>query len=237
MIGRIAAAAGFERLGCLDAETEIPMTISAIRRFAKRHYLLLFVVLGLSCNAGAFADSPVVVDAAGHVVGYFVDQPGICNDPSTMPVYSFGGYLACFLTNGKADSSLQPPGTFGPFQAGYFSSPDCSGFDVQYAVQNAGQTQGGYVVSTSQGLMFAEIPAPIFLPTISAMWVGSPESGSCQAISPPILVSAALLFFVDRAYGILFNRAPYIPPLSVQTLPNTSLLDVIFFDPMDVEYP
>ena len=78
--------------------------------FIKR---LVFAWLLISSSL-TYSNSQIVVDAAGHAVGYWVDQSGICNSASTLPVYSFNGYLACFLDTGKADYSPQPPGTFGP---------------------------------------------------------------------------------------------------------------------------
>jgi len=191
-------------------------------------------VLLLLWIATAHANSQIVVDAAGHAVGYWVDQSGICNDVSTMPVYSFDGYLACFLDTGEADFLLQPPGTFGPFQGGLFSTPDCSG--SQYATQVAGPEGGGYVVATSQGLMVALMTGVNMTPVVSSIWVGSPESGSCTSVSPIQYSAAVLLFPFDYLSRHPFNPSPYLPPLTVQSLPNTALLDVIFFDSLDVEY-
>lgn len=209
------------------------------RCVVKLHLFSLLGVLIFLCTGNALADSPIVVDAAGHTVGYFVSQSGICNDATTIPVYSFDGYLACFLTTGKADFYLQPPGTFGPWQAGYFNAPGCASpyGKYEYALQVAGPTHGGYVVSTSEGLMYSSVDAPLLNLPIVSMWVGSPESGFCETVSPPLQTPMVPLFGVDQTFGYLFNRSPYRPPFSVQMLPNTSLMDVVFFDSMDVEYP
>jgi len=192
-------------------------------------------VLLLLSTAIARANSQIVVDASGHAVGYWASQSGICNDVSTLPVYSFNGYLACFLDTGLADYTLRPPGTFGPWEGGFFNTPDCSGSLAQYATQVAGPTEGGYVVATSQGLMGADINAPNMTPVISSIWNGAPGSGSCMSISNPIQYTAAVLLFPIGSLGA-FNPAPYRPPLTVVSLPNTALLDVIFFDTLDVEY-
>ena len=202
-------------------------------RFAK---FCVLVCLQLS-SLLSYADSPMLVDAAGRAVGYLVDDPGICNSASTRPVYSFNGYLACFLDTGKADYSLQPPGTFGPWQGGFFTTTDCSGEFTQYATQAAGQTLGGYVVATSQGLMGGESPedADIMDPFISSTWVGDPSDGTCVEYPMPIhYTTASLLFPAWRLEA--FNLSPYLPPFTVQSLPNIALLDVIFFDSLDVEY-
>jgi hypothetical protein len=205
-------------------------------RAASWRFYLVVAPLLLLCTAIAHANSQMAVDAAGRVVGYWVSQSGICNDASTMPVYNPEGYLACFMDTGFIDSSLQPPGTFGTWEGGFFSTPDCSGLFTQYATQVAGQTEGGYVVASSQGLMFAEIGAPNMTPVISSMWVGAPESGSCVPISPPIQYPAAVLLFPSPRNGSPFNPSPYRPPFSVESLPNTAVFDVIFFDSLDAEY-
>lgn len=184
------------------------------------------------CAPIAHANSPILVDAKGHAIGYFVNQSGICKDATTTPVYSFDGYLACFLDTGKADYSLQPPGTFGLWQGGFFTTPDCSGFDTQWATQVAGPLGGGYIVSTSQGLMGAT-GAIEQIESISGIW--DPQSGSCVPISPAANYFAVLLLPATTIEHYL-NPSPYLPPLTVQSLPATALEDVIFFDSMDVEY-
>lgn len=197
----------------------------------------LFAVFSFAFLFGhaAHANSPIVVDANGHAVGYLSDSD-MCPTGDAVAVYSKNSYLACFSFGASSAYALispyiLPPGDasiVGPVQGTrlYYSTTDCSGQAY------VGSYTGGFVLSTPIGILAARFVPGEYQPYFSVQYA----SPTC---SPDNSNSSYFLMPVDPATPQLtsFNPSPYKAPLMVEVLPDSVLDDVIFFDSFDESYP
>ncbi len=204
------------------------MDIKLLRR------LVCLGALSATClfaNA-ASANSPMLVDKAGRAIGYFLGSTQFCQSGNIEPVISAQGYIACLDTDtGRIDTQVRTPTSgVAVIAQTYFLAVDCSGAPYLSASADE-QFYGGEVVATYHlGLMY--LPSSAASQSLVMGGVGAP--GVCGGGgSSPLAVIAALS---NEFSATGFSSVPYSPPLNVAVLPDSALLDEIFFDHFDDSY-
>lgn len=186
--------------------------------------LRILTALLLVVSLPASAASPMLVDAAGHAIGYYVGSAG-CASAGDFSVYSRQNYLACFEPAGTMASSVVVPSQPVATSGIYYVSIDCTGQTYANTMES---TTGGFAflaATSGAASIYIVPPGASSFAYYNSYWDG----GTCLEFPPG---NQAWLTPIEPNVPELsgFSRVPYIAPLSIQVLPDSALDDVIFFD-------
>jgi hypothetical protein len=184
----------------------------------------------LIASSVAHANSPMVVDGAGRVLGYSWGDSRCYS--GSLGVLSKTNYFACYRPNGIMDNSLMPIGaTSNPVNGGlYYTATDCTS-PPMVNVESV-MVEGGFAFLNNYAGQFMAPPARKPYTTTAMAWTAT---GPCTTTSSPY---TAVFMNVDPSVLAVtgFSLSPNQSPLTVQILPDTAIDDVIFFDGFDGAY-
>jgi len=184
------------------------------------------VLLLIGAVRNVRADSPIVLDSAGHAVGYLTSS-SYCSSSTNVAVYTAQSYFACLIgSTGKVATGISPPGSQEILWPD-FVTIDCTGQPL------AATSATGFVVAVpSIGLLAADIADAAQLRSIGSMLLAP---SNCQKSAPSFRTDTVQLK-TARSLATGINPSAYVPPFSVRVLPDDVLGDVIFFDQFEQSY-
>ncbi len=195
--------------------------------------LLLLATLNAQALDKEPVASPMVVDAAGRVIGYLAAH-GCSADQgeSQFAFISATAYAGCVsAVSGRIGARLAPPGSSWLVQNDLgFKSPDCSG-QAMLCVPAAGYLAGGFIIRTRPGITYAAHGQQSELTGINSEIKGGYSEKCTPLVTPTQMSCVSASFFNAQELGVQWSN--YQAPLSIAVIDDNLLLDVIFFDGVD----
>jgi hypothetical protein len=187
----------------------------------------MYCLFLISMSFNSSGNEPILVDAAGRGIGYFVGiGPSICAFNYDYAVISKTGYLACITSSpAESDQAIYPPGlNSGINNTAYFLTSNCSG---QEYLQVNGDANGGYVIMDSNQQLV------MVLTGVSSTGTKFPNSkgfaGNCMSLFEAGSIDGTPALHNDPVVTGIFV-GPYKTPLTIQVTSDGILNDEIYFD-------
>ncbi len=193
---------------------------------------LTFGLLLLASAIPCAANSPMLADSSGRAIGYFLGNIEYCSGDDGA-VLTAQNYIACVrVGNGKIETGVRPFAN-SPTMIGnepFYISNDCSG-QAFVTASNSVSFAGGEVIATNfLGVQYLPLGATSQSLVMNTAGASGMCSGAGTASLPVIAIQPNALSITG------LSSVPYAPPLSVRVLPDSALLDEIFFDMFDDSY-